>query len=131
MGFRRDMGARSLRRRHSAGFPLAALLWRARGASATWRPPIENCEIGHFLPEGPQVCPSRQGNPMILRLRSICSFVLLLGALVAPMASGAPPRPVQVKTQESVGLAFEFNALPAAVLAAIILVAKRLISRST
>ena len=121
----------SLLRRHSAGFPLAALLWRARGASATWRPPIENCEIAHFLPEGPQVCPSRQGNPMILRLRSICSFVLLLGALVAPMASGAPPRPVQVKTQESVGLGFELDATEADVLEVVKLVAEDPIIRGT
>src|SRR3977135_2815160 len=32
------LGAGSTRRRHRAGFRLAALLWRASGASATWSP---------------------------------------------------------------------------------------------
>ena len=32
-------GAGSTLRRHSAGFPLAALVWRASGALATWSPP--------------------------------------------------------------------------------------------
>src|SRR6266436_6023709 len=93
----------------STGFPLAAPLrpsparaagfasagWRASGASATWSPPTQDREIAHILPEGPQACPSRPGNPMILKLGANCSFVLLLGALMAPMASGAPARPVQ------------------------------------
>src|ERR1700716_123751 len=33
------VGAGSTRRRHSAGFSLAALIWRAHGASATCGPP--------------------------------------------------------------------------------------------
>ncbi len=37
--------AGSTRRRHTAGFPLAALLWRARGASAAWRPPEKGLEV--------------------------------------------------------------------------------------
>ena len=35
---RAPQAAGSTRRRHSAGFPLAALLWRASGASSTWSP---------------------------------------------------------------------------------------------
>jgi len=66
-------------------------------------PPIEDCKIGHFLPEGPQTSPSIHGNPMILGLRSDMPLCLLLGALVGAMASGALARG-QVKTQESVGL---------------------------
>ena len=34
-----DTGAENTRRHHSAGCPLAALLWRASGASATCSPP--------------------------------------------------------------------------------------------
>jgi len=68
---------------------------------------------------------------MILRLRSICSFVLLLIALVASMASGAPASPVQAKTQESVGLGFELDATEADVLQVVKLVAEDPIIRGT
>jgi hypothetical protein len=68
---------------------------------------------------------------MILKLRANCSIVLWLGALVAPMVSGAPARPVQVKTQESVGLGFELDATEADVLEVVKLVAGDPIIRGT
>jgi len=47
------------------------------------------------------------------------------------MASGAPPRPVQVKTQESVGLGFELDGTEADVLEVVKLVAEDPIIRGT
>jgi hypothetical protein len=92
---------------------------------------MQDGEIAHTLPEGPPACPGRQGNPMILNLRAKCSLVLLLGALVAPMASAAPPWPVQVKTQESVGIGFELDATEVDVLEVVKRVAEDAIIRGT
>jgi hypothetical protein len=90
-----------------------------------------DCEIAPILPEGPRAGPSRLGNPMILNLRAKGSFVLLLGALLAPMASGAPAKPVQVKTQKSAGLGFELDATEADVLEVVKRVAEDTIVRGT
>jgi len=58
-------------------------------------------------------------------------FCFIAGALCGTMASGAPPSPVQAKTQESVGLGFELDATEADVLQVVKLVAEDPIIRGT
>jgi hypothetical protein len=134
MSFRRESGAGSTRR-HSAGFRLRAecrsASAEALGASATWSPRINGCEIAHILPEGAPARAIRRRNPMFLSGRSICSLALLLGAFVAALASATPASPPQLKTQGTAGLGFELDASEADVLEVVKIVAEDPIVRGT
>jgi hypothetical protein len=101
------------------------------GESSTWRPPIKRCEVPHFLPEDAHARAIGRGNSMVRSLRSMCRLAPLLGILVAGIASAAPSRPPQVKTQGSAGLASELDASEADVLEVVKIVAEDPIVRGT
>jgi hypothetical protein len=100
-------------------------------ASTTCSRPGKDCENTHLLPEPAKAFAIRWVNQMGLRLRAIGGVVVLLGALVTALASGAPARPPQGKTQESAGMGFELDAKEADVLEVVKIVAEDPIIRGT
>jgi len=89
------------------------------------------CEIARHFEEDARANIIRQGNPMVLRVRSICGAAFLLGCLVVAMASGTAASPRQAKGQGTAGLGFELEAAEADVLEVVKIVAEDPIVRGT
>jgi hypothetical protein len=83
---------------------------------AACKPSMKGCEIANCLADSAKARAIRRGHSVVRRFYPMCSFVFLLGALVAATSSAMPAKPPQAKTLGSAGLGFELDGKEADVL---------------